>query len=107
MQEIIVIPGVHHGLQKHAYDFQMPHAAEPPVRCVNTAAYDSELPVLYLFAQKIVFRVQRLFMEASKPVEGGFLEQHEHARAERLYQQRAVLRDVVGKVKHMIASGAL
>ena len=98
MQKIIIVPGIHHGLQEHCYDLQVSHAAEPPVRCMNTAAYNPELAVLDFLAQKVVFRIERLFMEASKPVEGGFLEEHEHSRAKRLHQQRSILRNVVGKI---------
>lgn len=85
----------------------MSHTAEPPVRCVNAAAYNPELAVPDFLAQKVVFSIKRLFMKASKAVEDGFLKQHEHSRAKWLHQQRSVLCDVVGKVKDLIASGSL
>src|SRR6267154_3524131 len=46
-------------------------------------------------------------MKTAKPVEGCFLEQHEHPGAERLHPQRSVLRDVIGKVKYLVASRSL
>src|ERR1043165_6121957 len=85
----------------------MPHAFETPVRGVNAAAYDSEPAISHLFAQEIVFSIQRLFMEASQPLEGGLLKQHEHSRAERLYQQRSVLCNVVGKIENLVTNCSL
>src|ERR1051326_3540723 len=85
----------------------MPHAAKTPVRGVNAAAYDSEPAVSHLFAQEIVFGIQRSLMKTTQPVESSFLKQHEHARTERLYKHRSVLRQVVGKIENLVANRSL
>jgi hypothetical protein len=107
MQKIIIVPGVHHRFQKHPYNLPVPHAAEAAIGGLNATAYNAKLAIPNFFAEKIIFRVQRLFIESAKLVEGCFIKQHEHAGAERLDQQRSILRNVVQEIKRAVACGSL
>src|SRR6476660_7791604 len=103
MKEIVIVPGIQCCFQEHPGNLHMAHAAEAAVGGMNTAAHDPEPALPYLLAEQIIFRIERALMEAAEPVELGFLEQHEHAGAEWLHQQRSVLCHVVEEVKHGVA----
>lgn len=85
-QEKAVIPGVERRPQKQAHDAKVAHFAEPAVRGHNASAHDSELSARYLLTEHVVFREQSAFVKTAQLIKAGALEQHVHARAERLVE---------------------
>lgn len=85
----------------------MPHAAEAAICGLDAAPHNAKLAIPHLFAEQIVFGIERVFIEAAQAIKGSFLKQHEHAGAERLDQERSVLRDVAEKVKRAVAGCTL
>src|SRR5579864_205749 len=87
-EKIIVIPGVQHGFQEHAHNFEMPHIAETPVSSVDASRDDAEPAPGNFFAEKVVFRIKRAFIETAQAVKSALLKKHEHAGAEWVDQDR-------------------
>src|ERR1700733_7364106 len=107
MQKIIIVPGIHHGFQEHSYDLPVSHAAEAAIGGLNAATHNAKFAIPNFFAEKIIFRVQRLFIESAKLVEGCFIKQHEHAGAKGLEHERAVLDNIIQEIKHGVARRSL
>src|SRR5215468_4420899 len=99
LQEIILVPGIEHGFEKHAYDFETPHAAETSIRSVNAPTHHAETPVGDFLAQQIIFSIQRAFMEPAEFFELLPVKQHEHPRTEGTHQHGTILGDVVADVE--------
>ena len=106
-EKIIVVPGIHHGLQEHAYDLEMPHIAKAPVGGVDASTNDPKPAVGDFFAEKVVLRVESAFIEAAQAVKHGLFEKHEHTGAERANHDRAILSNVIGEVQDVVAHGPL
>src|SRR6266700_3298472 len=85
----------------------MPHTAEPPVGGVDASANNAKPAIGDLFAEQIVFRIKRAFMEATQAVKCSFFEKHEHASAKWADQDRAILCDIVSEVQNVVAYGPL
>src|SRR5262249_42111606 len=107
MKEIIVVPGIEHRLQEQTDDLQVTHVAEAPVGGVNAPANDPEPAVRNFLAQQIVLCVEGALVETAQAVERSLLEQHEHPSAERPDQHRAILRNVVSDIEHVVAQRAV
>src|SRR5215471_20909163 len=66
VQEIIFVPGVEQGPEKHADDFETSHAAEAPVGGVDAPTQHAKTPVRDFLAQQVILRIQRPFMESAQ-----------------------------------------
>src|SRR5438105_12888348 len=101
-QEEAVVPGVQRCAEKQAYHPEMSHLAETAVGRGDGAAHDAEAPALHLFAQHVVFREKRRFMEPSQLLKARPVKEHEHARAEGLTEQGKALHQVVAGIQKTV-----
>lgn len=97
-QEVSFVKRIERGLKEHPDNVRVSHLLEAAIGGENASIDQPEAPRRNLFAQQIVFRVERLLVKSSELVEFGLLEHHEHARAERLSKLRDKLDDIVAQV---------
>src|SRR5205807_2239123 len=107
VQEITVIPGVEHGLEKQSKHLHAANAAKTPVGGVDASANNAEPPVCNFLAQQIIFREQCALVKSAQPLEHFTIEQHEHSGAEWTNHQRAILGDVVAQIQNTVTQSTL
>jgi hypothetical protein len=64
-REVALVIRVQRGFQEHPHDLSVSHLLEPPVRRVDLPRDDSKARRRNLFAQQVVFRIQRLLVETA------------------------------------------
>src|SRR5262249_6860879 len=101
-QKISLVKGIERGLQEHPHDVSVSHLLEAAIRRQDASIDDPEAARRDLLTQKVIFRIQRLLMEATELIEFGFLKEHEHARAEGLSELRDKLNYVIAQIQRLV-----
>src|SRR5580704_4272091 len=80
----------------------MSHLLEAAIGGVDATADDAETFAVDLLAEQVVLGKENLFVKSSEFAEFFHVEQHEHARGERVVEAREVLEAIVAGVKQLV-----